>query len=215
MLFLSESITLTGLPTETSNRKLDMKMDHFKDNTATKKILTIFTTFSLNLKKKYIFENTVKIWHLFKKFAFLSLYCDNLACIKTWANLTEKYGWDIHSIPKSNNLGIPLLNYMYLDAASKYNSTFYAYCNGDIIFDDSLFKSLQSLEMFAKTKEPLLIIGQRSNFHVHGKSTFNNINEVTMAYKKSVLFTPWGEDYFIYTKNAVNWTNIPDVIVGK
>ena len=214
---LSEYGSFQGQINQKINRALHASQCIVKNNKdcTTKKSITIFTTFSPNSKKKNVFQNTVKIWHFLKHYAFLSLYCNTLACIRTWANFTKKFGWDIHNIPQNNHINIPQLKYMYMDAISRYNSTFYAYCNGDIIFDYSLYNSLQSVETFAKKGEKLLIIGRRSNFPVAENITFNNLNMVTMAYKKSTLFTPYGEDYFIYTKNAINWTNIPDIVVGK
>ncbi len=103
---------------------------------------------------------------------------------------------------------------MYLDAIANYNSTFYAYANGDILFDESLVKTLTLLSKPAKQDPKMLVVGRRSNYKVDTGRVFQSTDEIRSAMKSAELFTVWAEDYFIYPKLAVDWNHIPDVVVG-
>ena len=178
-------------------------------------ILTLFTTFSKNEAKMPIFANTLKIWPLLKPFIYPIVYCPDAACQSRWNKSAQASGWAVHQALSNSKDNIPVLRYMYIDAISRYNSTFYAYANGDILFDQSIAKTLKFLEKYANTGENLLIVGRRSNYKMTKGKHFSTFNEVKEAKKKSTLFTTLGEDYFIYTENAVDWTQVPDVVVGQ
>ena len=178
-------------------------------------LMTIFTTFSESTKKMNIFENTIKIWALLKPLVQPVLYCYNNICLEKWRRLATTHGWHIYKAPFSNEDRIPILKYMYLHAIRNYNSSFYGYCNGDILFDESFLKNFHDLEVYAKEKEKVLVIGQRSNYHVNKEKNISTFLKVNELYKKAKLFTPWGIDYFMYTNNCIDWEKIPNFVVGK
>ena len=180
-----------------------------------KLLMTIFTTFSESTKKMSIFANTMKIWALLKPFVQPVLYCYNSSCLEKWSRQASTNGWHIYRAPVSNEDRIPLLKYMYLHAIKNYNSSFYGYCNGDILFDESFLKNFRDLEIYARAKEKILVIGQRSNYHTNKEKNISTLLEVSELYTKAKLFTPWAIDYFMYTKNCIDWEKIPNFVVGK
>ena len=191
-----------------------------KNNTHSSKynkelLVILFTTFSDNKQKISIFENTIKIWSLLKPFVQPILYCYNYSCLEKWRGQAKTYGWHIYKAPVSNEEKLPLLKYMYLHAIKLYKSNFYGYCNGDILFDKSFLKNFHDLKIYAKEKEKILVIGQRSNYHLNKEDNISTFREVSEIYQKAKLFTPWAIDYFIYTKNCINWEKIPNLVVGK
>ena len=195
-------------PLELKNNKNFLK--HNKDL-----LVTMFTTFSEGTKKMSIFQNTMRIWALLKPLVQPVLYCHSNSCLDKWRELAEIYGWHSYKAPASNKDRIPFLKHMYLHALRMYNSSFYGYCNGDILFDETFLKNFYDLEIYAKENENILVIGQRSNYHMKNNKTFSTFNEVREAYKNATLFTPWAIDYFIYTKNSIDWETIPNFVVGK
>ena len=178
-------------------------------------LVIIFTTLSESMKKNIFFENTIRIWALMKPLVQPVLYCHDKNCLKKWTRIAESYGWHIYKSPVSNEDKIPLLKHMYLHAIKNYNSSFYGYCNGDILFDESFLQNFHDLQTYAKEGEYILVIGQRSNYPMEDKKNISTFHKFRKAYRKSKLFTPWGIDYFMYTKNSINWENIPNFVVGR
>ena len=62
---------------------------------------------------------------------------------------------------------------MFMDVISRYNSSFYGYANGDILFDNSLTKSLKYLQKYVNSDERMLIVGMRSNYKLQ-KGEYDN-----------------------------------------
>ena len=59
-----------------------------------------------------------------------------------------------------------------MDNISRYNTSFHAYTNGDILFDNSLIKSLKCLQKYAARNKRMLTVGQRSNYEVKKSERF-------------------------------------------
>ncbi|XP_060559478.1 uncharacterized protein LOC132719680 [Ruditapes philippinarum] len=112
--------------------------------------------------------------------------------------------------------GIPVLKYMYRDAIKKYNSTFYAYSNGDILYTETLIDTLLLMKYSTiNLHKPVLIVGQRSNVNNVTEfegSTFGSITR--LAEERGKLFTFWAEDYFITTR-SFPWQEIAEVVIGR
>jgi len=91
--------------------------------------------------------------------------------LHNWASLNEKYerkvrpilytanvtsdelvtsalrlGWTVLQVPRASEFGIPFIKDMYMDAARRFRDCpFYAYANGDILFDRGLIDTLQAV----------------------------------------------------------------------
>ena len=98
-----------------------------------------------------------------------------------------------------------------------FNTSFYAYCNGDILFTHTVMETLGSLvdsSVFDLTK-PTMIVGKRTNVdnvtEEEGMS-WSNISEIGKARGK--LFTGYAEDFFITTRSYA-WKDIAEVVIGR
>jgi hypothetical protein len=178
---------------------------------ANKTLLTLFTTWKASSEKYTCHNNTVNNWNLLKPFVQPIMFTNeaDLSC------RLAKMGWKVLPISKEQK-GVPVLKQMFLDTISTYNSTFYAYANGDILFTDTLLITLMAtLNSNINKSQSLMIIGRRTN--VDNVTSTNAENQSTLmetVVSRGSLFTTWGEDYFITMKNFP-WKDIPEVIVGR
>jgi len=61
--------------------------------------------------------------------------------------LASHLGWAVLHVPRATKSGLPFLKDMYFETAKRFpNCTFYAYSNGDILFDRGLVTSLDAVE---------------------------------------------------------------------
>ena len=67
---------------------------------------------------------------------------NNVEMVKSAGQL----GWAVLPVPRATPTGLPYLKDMYFESAKQFPScTFYAYANGDILFDRGLVSSLDAL----------------------------------------------------------------------
>jgi len=60
--------------------------------------------------------------------------------------LGRSLGWTVLHVPRATRSGLPFLKEMYFEAAKRFpNCTFYAYSNGDILFNRGLVASLDAV----------------------------------------------------------------------
>src|SRR6218665_113340 len=60
----------------------------------------------------------------------------------SFAKRARLAGWDVLQMKKTNTAGTPCLKDMYQMIFDNYESMLYGYANGDILFDDSIVKTL-------------------------------------------------------------------------
>jgi hypothetical protein len=61
-------------------------------------------------------------------------------------------GWRIQMAPRISPIGLPYFKDMYFETAELIpNCTFYGYANADILFNDGLIETLQTVEKVSKT----------------------------------------------------------------
>jgi len=67
---------------------------------------------------------------------------NNEAMVKSARNL----GWTVLPVPRATPTGLPYLKDMYFESAKQFpNCTFYAYSNGDILFDRGIVTTLDAV----------------------------------------------------------------------
>jgi len=60
--------------------------------------------------------------------------------------LAQCIGWTVLQIPRVSRLGLPFIKDMYSDAAKRFpGCLFYAYANGDILFNRGLTATLRAV----------------------------------------------------------------------
>lgn len=124
-------------------------------------------------------------------------------------------GWKVLFVLKVGR-GVFVLKNMYLDIIKVFNFIFYVYVNGDIFFMDILIIMLLMVLMFSLNKLCfLMVIGRRINVdNVMVFEVWDQIIIIKVVEFRGILFSVWGEDYFIMMKNYL-WKDIFDVIVGR
>ncbi|KAK3085398.1 hypothetical protein FSP39_002737 [Pinctada imbricata] len=182
-----------------------------------KAILTLFTTWISTPEKYDCHNNTLFNWNSLKPLVQPVLFTNDIAS----KNEALQKGWQVLPLGVTRTkYEVPVLRYMYMDVMKISSSPLLAYANGDILFTSNLIVTLQSLLNDIKTNNisqtnPLLMIGQRTNV----KSVA--LEEIQTSYKmhlmaktRGKLFSAWGEDYFITSRNYP-WKTFPDVIIGR
>ena len=176
-------------------------------------LITLFTTWVTKPEKYVCHNNTLHNWNTLKPYVHPILFTNE-------ANLTKEVsqkGWSVLPVRvTATKLEVPVLRYMYEDAKTHVNSTFYAYANGDILFTDSLLLTLISLLTSDLPKErPILAVGQRTNIKDVKRAEAKSWKHITgTAQISGKLFNPWGVDYFI-TSRDYPWASQPEVIIGR
>ena len=122
-------------------------------------LLTLFTTWNQNSAKYLVHNLTVKNWLSLHPFVILAIFTNETDV----GNKCRRQGWEVFPIQEAAADGIPVLKYMYRDVMTAFNTTFYAYSNGDILYTDNLVHTLISLTHSINMHKPGMIIGKRTN----------------------------------------------------
>jgi len=88
---------------------------------------------------------------------------------------------------------------------------FVGYANADILFDSGIVTTLKALSEWIQSYfKPLMIVGRRSNHEVR-----SNIHTSMVGDLVSDLFHTNAQDYFIMTRNLIDWNTLPDYVIGR
>ena len=176
-------------------------------------LITLFTTWVTRADKFLCHNNTLHNWNMFKPYVHPVLFMNEVNVTKE----AKQKGWSVLPIRVTGTKhNVPVLRYMYEDAKKYVNSTFYAYVNGDILFTDTLLYTLISVLASDIPKEkPLLIVGQRTNIKDVKREEAKSWKDLANTAKtRGKLFSTWGVDYFI-TSRDYPWSSQPDVVIGR
>ncbi|XP_076449192.1 uncharacterized protein LOC143285679 [Babylonia areolata] len=176
-------------------------------------LLTLFSTWGGRKDLNTVRRITLRNWAQLKPLVTPVLFSNETEM----TSQAQKFGWE--TLPVSRTaIGVPVLKNMYLDAMSNFNSTLYAFANGDILFTKGLLDSLRAIlddPALPLDKHPLLVIGRRTNVAMVTEAesaTFDNITRI--AKDRGKLFMAMAEDFFI-TDRKFPWDGIPGVVVGR
>ncbi|XP_069113646.1 uncharacterized protein [Argopecten irradians] len=178
----------------------------------TEVLLTLFTSWPTKAEKYTCHNNTIKNWAQLKPHIQPVLFTQETLLAE---EATEK-GWAVLPVRKAGR-GVPILKYMYKDAMERYNSTFYAFSNGDILYSQSLIETLQTVLKSSQIPKgkPMMIIGRRTNVQDMTSAEAVSGDKVQKTAKvRGKIFTVWAEDYFITSANYP-WKDIPEVVIGR
>ena len=181
-------------------------------------ILTMFTTFRNSETERYIYENTIRNWQLLSPDVIPILFTEvEQSDRKGIAHFAVQHGWQVLPVPKTSSMGIPILRHMFLEAQKTFNTKFYCYANGDILFDRNLTDTIRYLQTSAHGGhiDKLLMVGRRSNWSIAKGVMLTELAQVGHYAKNSSLFISEAQDYFLTTRDGYPWTTIPDFVVGR
>jgi len=117
----------------------------------------------------------------------------------------------------TNKYGVPVLSDMYLKAMSRCpESNTYTYLNGDIISNYSFVETIEAVSNTVGVTNDFLLVGKRTNvdWTMSLDATKDDFN-FNAAFNNGTLFDQDAEDYFTVTKNAIDWTDIPQLVIGR
>ena len=135
--------------------------------------------------------------------------------------LARNYKWDVLPLTRVNPSGAPFLKDMFKTVFEKYNSTFYGFANGDLLFNDGLIETLTEIKRMLKhLQNNVLIIGTRTNVElinrINATRVFAKENLHYLASERGELYIPLSEDYFFFTRDhSLNWSSLADVVIGR
>ena len=174
-------------------------------------LLTLFTTWTNTSSKTKVHYQTMRNWSSMKPYIIPVIFSNSehvrTTCISA--------GWKALPVSVSTH-GVPVLKYMYRDVKERFNSTFYAYSNGDILYTYSLINTLLELVMSdMNLDEPLLIVGRRINVlnvTTEEAASWESLDKIAMDRGK--LFSTDAEDYFV-TSDSFPWEAVDEVVIGR
>ncbi|CAC5385621.1 unnamed protein product [Mytilus coruscus] len=173
-------------------------------------LFILFTTWTATKDKYLCHNNTVKNWKSLSPFVTPVLF-SNEEFVREEA---ESRGWRVMPIRKSS-IGLPILKYMYMDIKKSFSSLFIAYSNSDILFTDSIVKTLIVVlqSNLSKTNE-LLLTGRRINVVNVTDIEASSSKNILKASERGELYAGDALDYFI-TTSGYPWKDAPDLVVGR
>ena len=175
-------------------------------------ILTLFTTFKPTADKRRISENVLRNWARLKPRVQPILYTHETD--ETLVKLAESLGWLTVSVPRVTSFKVPYWKEMFYEAPRHSNTTFYGFCNGDLLFDDGLVDTLTALEQYLDYLEDVLVVGQRYNVDFKGQEVYKQ-SDVKALSRVGKLFEPYAIDYFFFAHNRFIWDKLADVIIAR
>lgn len=186
-------------------------------------LLTIFTTFKETHNSTF---HRVAHAHAVANWASLRPYVRAVLFAQfppsDLSEMARKADWDLIELTRWNEQGTPFLKDMFSTVFQRYSSTFYGFANGDILFDDSLIKTLQEVKRRLKDvlKNNTLLIGSRKNMKLSvDEANRAEFSKKTLAYvtdRKGKLDGWYAQDYFFFTRDSsLNWSSVADVVIGR
>ena len=124
-------------------------------------------------------------------------------------------------VSSSNEFGTPFLKSMYLYAMNHFNSDYYGYVNADILLDNTLIKSLQSVHLDPSIGDRVYLVGQRTNVQqelsdVYERGGRESPSEfVIRMLLKGHRYWDSAVDYHIVSRTTWNWSELPDFVIGR
>ena len=176
-----------------------------------KPILTLFTTFNIEMQQRIVYENTLKNWKRLKNVETLLFYGD-----EETKDMGELFNWTVLPVPKYA-CGTPVLRSMFEVAQNQFDSHFYGYANADLLLSPDFIRTLEHvLRSKGFDQGPVFITGRRIDVNVSAlvnKNVHSEDEFVEMA-KHGNLSHDMAADYFISNKLFL-WKYIPDLVVGR
>ena len=184
-------------------------LQSFGRNGQFKHLLIMFTSFKESkiiphhmLAREAVLRNWPKFTPYLKPVVFLKF------TNSSFARRARLAGWDILQMKKTNSAGTPCLKAMYETVFDKYESMLYGFANGDILFDDSIVKTLLGIEQkLTSLEHNVMMTGRRTNVPIDlnvswTAADFQGERLRKMAKEKGSLIPPYAIDYFFFTKEG-------------
>lgn len=123
---------------------------------------------------------------------------------------------NVLSIPQPNQFTAPLLKSLLITSMQVSDTYFYMFANGDNLYDYTLLSTLIGVREYINShslRSSVMIIGHR--FDLPYKEVVKNENQIETLMSLAVIHMPIAKDYFIVTKDTLDWYTFPDFIIGR
>ena len=210
---LKDSDVVTPPPTEaTTTPMYKLALKDKIINNESKPLLTLFTSWTDNSDKYLVHNLTVQNWLSLRPYIIPVIFTNETEV----ADECRRMGWEVFPVRIAAADGIPVLKYMYQDVMGAFNTTFYAYSNGDILYTESLVDTLVGIfNSHVDLQAPVMLVGKRTNVVNVTESEGSSFENLTaVAKSRGGLFTGFAEDYFITTR-VYPWKDIAEVVIGR
>ena len=181
-------------------------------------LLVIFTTFHNSAERFHVQMNTLMNWAQYAPQVKPVLFLVDPVDKSEYTQRANELGWDVFQVPATNKHGLPFLKPMYTKIMDTYNATFYAYSNGDIIYDIGLVKTLEFLKsnLSGSAGPGTLIVGRRINyFNNHSLNILyksEDVHELGITREPHVAAAV---DYFIIKGHGYPFDKLPNFVIGR
>lgn len=183
-------------------------------------LLTLFTTMSDTSKAPKVHSVILNNW------AHLSSLGVQPVLFSTFTNaslLNEAVGlgWDALPLNRTNRFNVPYIKDIFQAAYHYYKSEFYMFASGDVLFDESLVKTLRDLLKYKSERgfnlNDLLAVGMRSNIPVDvvNPPPFWDLKFVDLLVKREKPIDVHAVDYFITRRFGYLWHQVPNLVLGR
>ena len=118
--------------------------------------------------------------------------------------------------PLRSNFTSPMLKDLFRMTMHTKHSFFFMFANADNIYDSSLLDTLLAVRRAwaaGLIRQKLIVFGQRNNIVVN--EAISNENIFLEYFKRSVPFKDIAQDYFIVTRDSIEWDLYPEVLIGR
>ena len=177
-----------------------------------------FTTFKDEASRHHIHLNALHNWAKFIPLMQPVLFSSEST--RQFDSIARQLGWHVYQIPRVNDNGTPYISDM-LDVIMNngtYNSVFYGFANGDILFDTSLPETLKALvdRKNALPQAPVLVTGQRTNYKMSDNWTqpITDFYYIEQLRARGKLFQTDAEDYFLFTPDFPR-SLFKELVIGR
>lgn len=187
---------------------------------ASVKLLCVwFTTLKNVPRRRQVHMNTLKNWVKFLPRMQPVLFVTPPT--KHFVKPALELGWQVYDVPRVNEYGTPYISNMLdiiMNSSIGYDSIFYGFSNGDILFDSSFQVTLEAIarDLTSLPNAPVLIVGQRTNYRILESHTgpLYEFYFIERLRARGELFNTDAEDFFIFTRDYD--TNIfRDLVIGR
>ena len=203
-----------------NTRKRSMRIAETKHDVASDKnqaLVTLFTTFDNNPDKMIVFYNTIRNWKEMLPEVNIILFLPPTPedVPSKLLSSAKSNGWTVLSVPRISRTGKLFIKDLYLRAMLEFNTTFYSFVSGDILFDDGFMKTLRLVDKELQLLGATMVIGRRTNAFVEKTrvvSTFADVSQ--LAEERGHLYRVDALDFFV-TSRGYPWDQFRDVTVGR
>ncbi|KAK3590989.1 hypothetical protein CHS0354_020345 [Potamilus streckersoni] len=173
-------------------------------------LLTLFTSWIDRPDKHVVQNRTIENWMTFWPLVHPVIFTND----STLAKQCLKRGWSVLPLRRTGAGGVPVVKYMYLDAMKYVNSTFYAFSNSDILFNDGLIKTLLTVKRLGQVYNNFIAVGRRTNIDYKLAYNASDWRNLSIVSRKGRLSGPKSSDYFITTK-GYPWRDMEEIVIGR